>query len=533
VGRDTLFALGLLLSMASQLRLAGSSILGPGESCLALWVLLSVGREFFRSGSPMTPALGRMLTFWALFAVAESLGTVMGAALQDDHDPQWFMHDVLAYLLLAAVSCLSVAGRDAAVHLRRIAWILVTLGSASLVLQLAASEGLVTIPGMDPWYWDRLRGWAATPNQLSLVCIALILLSLHLAETTAFAGRRAAALACTFLPVYAGWLTKSDTFNLVVAAATPAYVALKFRNWLLIAEPWMSLRSGLAWMTVIALPVMIALLVPFGSRLAGEMGSVAKQMSKDNGKGTEQEAALRFHLWNQAIGRGIDAGLLGLGPGPHLGIPTSLVSARQSKGQPKNIEHPTPGGIRNFEAHNTLLDLFVQGGLLADASFLWIAASTIVIGYRARRDALTILVASLCVFGLMHLIIRQPTFWYAIGFCLVASTVADRDARRLRRTLGIGGASRPLPDGNGVHVATQRTLWARGSDVALRASVSTDRQHSATPEQADHHHDRRRDGPGWRGRSDDTAAVYGEGPDRVRAAAERAGGRTGDDERDR
>lgn len=439
---DTLFAAGLLFSMASQLRLPGSTILGPGEICLGFWVLLSLGRRLFLPGPTLTLALSRMLMFWLLFTVAESLGTLTGAFIQDVHDPQWFMHDILAYLLLASLSCLSVADPDAGFHLRRTAWLLVVLGAGSLVFQLAAAQGLVEIPEMDPWYWDRLRGWAATPNQLSIICLALILLSVHLAETTDGSGKRIAAWGCAVLPAYAGWLTQSDTFNLVLVIGIPAYVALKFRKWTISPEWKSTFRSRFAWIIILALPLTAVLAAPFVPLIVQEMGSLAKDMSKEGGKATDREAELRFHLWHEAISRGLDAGLLGLGPGPHLSIPSALVAARQSKDQPKNIAHPQPGAIPNFEAHNTLFDLFAQGGLLADLTFIWLAASTVFIGYKAGCDSLTVLVAGLCLFGLFHFIIRQPIFWYAIGFCLVAS--ADR--RRLHGTVGGRGvvASRRL-----------------------------------------------------------------------------------------
>ena len=163
MGHDMLFALGLLFSMASQLRLAGSSVLGLGELCLALWVLVSIGSQLSRVGPALTPALSRMLIFWGLFAVAESLGTLMGAAIHDEHDTQWFLHDILAYVLLASMSCLSVARPDAAMRLRRTGWLLVTLGTASLAIQLGAALELFEIPGVDPWdpgppAW--LRGYA-------------------------------------------------------------------------------------------------------------------------------------------------------------------------------------------------------------------------------------------------------------------------------------------------------------------------------------------------------------------------------------
>jgi hypothetical protein len=185
---DLLLALGILLSTASQLRPAGASI-GPGEVCLAIWIALMLGRETVQLGPRFTPALSRLVIFWLLFAVAQSIGTLAGFAIGDVHDSSLFMHDVMAYPLLATTSMLSVVGPDAGSRLHRVGWLLVTLGSAILALQVAQVWGLISMGSIDPWYWDRVRGWSENPNQLAILCAVLGLLSLHLADVAASAAR--------------------------------------------------------------------------------------------------------------------------------------------------------------------------------------------------------------------------------------------------------------------------------------------------------------------------------------------------------
>jgi hypothetical protein len=119
--------------------------------------------------------------------------------------------------------------------------------------------------------------------------------------------------------------------------------------------------------------------------------------------------------------------MLGLGPGPHLPIPPSVVAGRESTpDEPINIEHPTPGSELNFEAHNTLLDLFTQGGLIAVSTFVWLTATALWVTLKARLDALTTLLCALGIFGMFHLIVRHPIFWLAIAFCLVAGAGAGK-----------------------------------------------------------------------------------------------------------
>jgi len=418
---DTLLALGLLLSVATQLRLQGSAI-GPGELCLLIWGLLVLGRQAARLSCPLTPALFQLVIFWVLFATALSIGTITAFAMQDSHDAELFLHDVMAYPLLAAVSCLGVVGSDAGPRLRRVAWLLAVLGTGSLALQLANAGGLAGTLHSDPWYWNRFRGWSANPEQLALLCAALGLLTLHLAETATRPSGRIAAVACAILPVYVGWLAKTDAFTVVLLVAGPIFITLKFRIWLSSSERSVRFRTAAAWIAILAIPLILASAALLTSSIAGQTALLVKAMSKDNEKTTGQELELRLQLWSEAWSRGLESGMLGLGPGPHLPIPASIVQARLTNAkQPKEILHPAVNGTPNFEAHNTPLDLFTQGGLLAILSFLWLTAKALVNTYKARLAGLTTALCGLLLFGMSVLIVRQPIFWFSIALCLVGN----------------------------------------------------------------------------------------------------------------
>lgn len=423
---DGLLALGLLLSPASRLRPAGLPI-GPGELCLLVWLVLMVGREIAVLGGASSPALFRLLGFWAVFAMALSIGTLTGYAIDDPHDPVWFMHDVIAYPLLAAVSCASVMEPGAAVRLHRVAWLLVVLGSGSLALQMI--QALAGDAGSASWYWDRLRGWSQNPAQLAFLCAALALLTLHLAETAARPGVRAAAVASAVMPLVAGWLTRTDTFTLVILAAGGLFAVLTLRAWLLLPERKMTLRTAAAWIAILAVPLVLGAAALLAPSIAAQTSVLAKGLSKDKGKTTDQEADLRFELWGEAWNRGLQSGMLGLGPGPHLPIPPSIVIGRLTEtGQPTDDPHPQSNNTPNFEAHDTVLDLFTQGGMLAVFSFLWLVATAIFTAYKARLMGLATLLGGLLVFSAFDLIIRYPIFWYSIAFCLVAGFAARRAA---------------------------------------------------------------------------------------------------------
>jgi hypothetical protein len=413
--RDLLLVLGILLSTASQLRPAG-------EICLVIWIGLMLGREMVQLGPQFTPALSRLVIFWLLFAIAQSIGTLAGFVIGDVHDQSLFMHDVMAYPLLAAISMLCVVGTDAASRLHRVAWLLVTVGSATLALQVAQMWGWVGMGSIDPWYWDRFRGWSENPNQLAILCAVLGLLSLHLADVATSTPARIAAIGTAVLPIYVGRLSKGDTFSIVLVAAGPIFIALKLRTWLLSHQPGLTPRSACAWIAVLALPLLIASVAPFSGSLAVEARGLIGEMSKGDQQDTKKTAQIRFQAWRQAIDRGLESGMLGLGPGPHLPIPPWILEGRQdSSGEPKYLEHPKVSGTPNFEAHNTLLDIFTQGGLLAVLSLVWLVAAAFLLTYRTKLDGLTVLLCGLTIFSIFHLIVRHPAFWFAIAICLVAA----------------------------------------------------------------------------------------------------------------
>jgi O-antigen ligase len=380
-----------------------------------------------RAGSPLTPALSRSLVFWLIFAAALSIGTLAGYAISDVHDPDLFFHDVMAYPLLAAISCLCVAGPNAGLRLHRVAWILTICGNAALAFLVAVAWGLIHTTAIDPWYWDRFRGWSANPLQLALLCAVLTLLALHLADAAKRIGQRIAALTCAILPFYVGRLTKSDSFSLALVTAIPIFAALKLRELPFLFGPKLTSRSACAWVVALALPLLLISAIPLGSLIGVRAENFASGIFKNGGKESEQEAQLRFASWREGISRGLESGMLGLGPGPHLEIPPSLVAARKTEILPKFVNAPPVNGTPNFEAHNTLVDLFTQGGLIAVLSLIWISATAFLNTYKTRLAGLTTLLCGVSVFGFGNLIIRHPLYWFTIALCL-ASWPATRAA---------------------------------------------------------------------------------------------------------
>jgi len=399
--RDALLALGVLFSTASQLRLAGLP-LGPGEFCLTLWLATALGRRPIRP-PPQMKVFFLLLLFWLLFAFAQSIGMLVGLMIEPIRDTASIRHDMLAYGLMAAVSCTAAVELEARPHLRRINWLIAGFGTIFLVLLLADASGLFNIPRIDSWYWNRLRGWSENPNQFALLAMVLTALSAYLAETGTNPFEVLIALGCAGLAFSAGLLTRSDSYLLFLIVAGPIFLGLKLWSWTQLFERGPPFRAKLACIIVLSLPLQLLALAPFVPAVVAQAQTLTTATFEDNDQGET-----RLNLWKEAVSIGVEAKMLGYGPGPHL---TS-----------KSYKRPPPD---RFEAHNTLLDLFSQGGILAVFVFLWLIGWSFFLSCRGKIHTLAGLVCGLTVFGMFHLIVRHPIFWFGITLCLVEGVRAQ------------------------------------------------------------------------------------------------------------
>lgn len=329
------------------------------------------------------------------------------------------LHDASAYVLMAAFTCLIAATLPADGSLRQTQWYLIAFWNIALVIQLAMGWGIISLPSVSPWYWDRFRGWAENPNQVALYCAVFAPLSLSLALSSKGFNRIAASFTC-LLSFIVGRLTKSDTFLIVMVAAIAFFLLLRLRTWLIAPEHRFSMRFAVAFFAaIVAVPLSLSL-APYAIATADDVESLAISLAKDRGgDATVRSAALRVQLWNDAMERGLETGSLGLGPGPHLERPN--VTNRQAL--------PTP-----FEAHSTVLDVFTQAGLLGLIAFCSLLAGTVVLVLRKHLDALAAMIAAIAIFSISHFILRHPIVWFAIALCVVlGSAPAPSPYARIRR----------------------------------------------------------------------------------------------------
>ncbi|MBV8912430.1 MAG: hypothetical protein JOZ05_05225 [Acetobacteraceae bacterium] len=411
---NALIAIALLLTSATQFRLGGLPV-GPGEICLAIWIGLSL----FRGAPPLSPAFARMSLFWVLLTFAECIGTLNGYAMGDHHDTGLFLHDAMAFPFVGAVGCLLLTEPGAEVRLRRVAWTLLVLAAGSLTLQLGAAWDVLSLPFVEPWFGDRFRGWSNNSNQLAFFCAVLVLVGLHLADDAQRARGRLGAVLCLTPIIIVGRLTKTDSFTFALLASVPVFLVLKLRAWIVAPASGPTPRPIIRILAVLGLPLLIVSFGPLAVSASGSPEQLVMGFMKGGGKEAAGETNLRLELWGEAIDRGLQAHMLGLGPGPHLPVPWSIVAVRTRESSPDVDPHPTLGDAPNFEAHNTFFDLFTQGGLIADVTLVWLIASAFLISYRAHAAGLSALVCGLLVFSLTNFTLREPMFWFGMALALV------------------------------------------------------------------------------------------------------------------
>jgi hypothetical protein len=434
---DAVLALGVLLALDTQFRIG--DVIGPGELLMAVWVIPAAGIALSCDLRKAPPAFLRIIVFWALFAAALCVGTIFTIASSAPTDWALTIHDAEAYLILIVVTGLLTLAPDAPARLTRVQWIIVLAGFALLLLELANALGLYTIPNEDPWYWNRMRGWSDNPNQFALSCLLIGFLALALAERERGAVRRSIAFVSALGALGIGLLAKSNAYTGVVIAALLVFAIAKAIRALASAERKGFPLGALAAASLAALTLSAVVLVPAIGLPAHVVSSLSQTARSDEGEAETMD--VRLDVWANTIQRGGESWMLGFGPGPHLAIPTSILTGRRDANEPINLVHPKQGLAPNFEAHNTLLEVFIQGGILAAGAFVWITATGAWRSLSSGMDGTLALLFALAVFGSFHVIFRHPIVWFVICQALTGDRRAD-GPYRVREGCGESAAVR-------------------------------------------------------------------------------------------
>lgn len=408
--RNFLFSSGLFLTAATQLRIPGVPV-GPGEFLLVCWVGLGM-----LLGPPCAKGIHRganaVAIFWALFAISLGVGMVMSFANELFFDTASVIHDMIAYSFGLTISAMLVRDLAVASRRRRIVWLILSISTCGLLIQVLEGAGLFGLPGIEPWYWNRFQGWSDNPNMLGLLSAFVVLLAVFgLDIATSRRETILASVACA-LALLTGFMTRSDSFTLSILVGGSLWLGVKMWSGLLARRSSAGPTVGVV--CLFSAPLIFAAAIPFAPAAIGAAGAYTTNMYEDNSQGET-----RFNLWREAVEKGLESALVGYGPGPHL---TS-----------KSFKRPPPD---KFEAHNTFLDIFTQGGLLGVLAFIWLLGATFAVTIRAGLIPLVALACGLLIFSLFHFVVRQPIFWFGLVLCLVE---ADAILRQRRSAFSRGG----------------------------------------------------------------------------------------------
>jgi hypothetical protein len=199
-------------------------------------------------------------------------------------------------------------------------------------------------------------------------------------------------------------LTQSDSFTIGILAAGAVFLAIKCSLWLATFKRGLTFRAALISLALLGLPVLAVDAIPLAPAVADRVEAKSEALYNEDNQGDA-----RFHLWAEAYDKGMGAAMLGLGPGPHL--------------TKKAWKHSPP---YKFESHNTPLELFTQGGLLAFLAIAWLYTSLLLATTRARLPALAALSCAVVVFSMFHFIIRHPIFWFGVALCLLEAASVSK-----------------------------------------------------------------------------------------------------------
>lgn len=438
---DLILPLGLVFSLATQLRSEEAPI-GPGEFLLALWLAPRAMAALWNFRIDAVPqAFLDLVRFWLIFAVSLCLGLMVSIVQAQFVDWSLTLHDVISYALLAVLSATLTIAPDASQSLRRLLRNMALIGGAAILLQVVQGEYAPAAGTLDLWYWDRFRGWCLNPNQFALFCLAMAAIAISASEREPSRLLRRLTIVSACIALAAGFMARSNAYNGVAILLALGFVGAKILRAVPIAP---LMRSAAFWVVTAGMAAsLLAAIVVMPALRDNNGGGSALFFMRDK-ENTDVEAALRFSLWSQAVQLGIESWYLGRGPGPHLTIPTSLLIERREATDPLNMVHPKLGLAANFEAHNTLLELFVQGGALAAISFFTLCLVAVWRALRSRADGLALSVVALLCFGSFHVISRHPIVWFVIvnALAMPGTRAINRAPARFRQIgwrVGPGG----------------------------------------------------------------------------------------------
>ena len=395
-------ALGTIvfLSISTNLRMSGFPI-GVGEIGLLLLIAGGVFLKPWQSVS--SPLFLFWLAVWGCTALGYAFGNVVGNLR---------LHNAIAYAYtgLLTLSLLALFARLKAPDLRRILFYFVVISVLALWLgflaYLSFDQGTLDSLRIDTSDNGRYQGWCQNANQMSLLLAPMPFLVLDLWSTSSknTPSSKVGWLTLLLLTVVMGLVVRSAalTASWVLGLAILGLLNLR-RN------------KRFHWKAVAA--VIMVFVVGFIAVRAltqqGSLGASSQNNALQVGIGAaDQKVDIRMQLWANAIKVWEKSPVFGHGPGAY-----------------SNFDMTETQSFSGMEAHNTLIDLMVQGGALLALAYIGLFCWLMLVLYRSRQWLLLTSALVLFSFEFFMFHLRQPVLWFYLGLILAISKSSQSDQR--------------------------------------------------------------------------------------------------------
>jgi len=397
----TWLALGLTLTIAPRLRIGLNVPIGPGEVVCAFWIIWVFWNHFFAAGllpgrqAKFSAIIGTM-AFFIFFA-----GILSALFLGFWKQTGWRDFFALAFIIVLAFAFnLHFTNR---VNLERFCLALMAFLSI-YVFPLFIVSRFTSHLGPFSLFYDpgatRFSALGFRPGQLDFIFVAIPFLSIHFLFRRKGILKRASLFLLCVASLYLGFDHKSDAFLVAVAAGSVVALILIWGK----GVSLLNRRNRLAAIGMVAASLIVLSLISFF--MFDKVESWVMNVYEQQGQGS-----VRINLWLNGLKAASVSPVFGLGPGSYSGVRAPF---------------------QHSEAHNTLVDVAILGGMLGILIF------TCVIGYlgwRTLRTGLTWLIAaflSMVCYSVFHYTLRQPL--YLIGLIMISKLATTFARSSFKRT---------------------------------------------------------------------------------------------------
>jgi len=383
----TWLALGLTLTMAPRLRIGLNVPIGPGEVVCAFWIIWVFWNHFFAAGllpgrQARLSAIIGTIAFFIFFA-----GILSALFLGFWKQTGWRDFFALAFVIVLAFAFnLHFTNR---VNLERFCLALMAFLSI-YVFPLFIVSRFTSHLGPFGLYYDpgatRFSALGFRPGQLDFIFVAIPFLAIHFLFLRKGSLTRASLLLLCVASLYLGFDHKSDAFLIAVAAGSVVALILIWGK----AVSLLNRRNKLAGIGVVAASLIVLSLISLV--MFEKVESWAMNVYEQQGQGS-----VRINLWLNGLKAASVSPVFGLGPGSYSGVRAPF---------------------QHSEAHNTLIDVAIIGGMLGVLIFTFVIGY---LGWRTLTTGFTWLIAafsSMICYSVFHFTLRQPL--YLIGLIMIS-----------------------------------------------------------------------------------------------------------------